>query len=132
MKSLRPASRQLHTAFNEYKLAAAMRDKKAVGVGSSAVAKTGDLKKVYRFKDVTQLSVLCREMRKWDEDGVPDPETTEYGDFLLKVWPEGSLGLSGQCMQRGCSCDMFVKVSQLWICEHYPCSKGGNSCLILL
>jgi hypothetical protein len=44
-----------------------------------------DLKKVYRFRDVRQVSLLCREMRRWDEDGIPDPEASQFGEFVIKV-----------------------------------------------
>eukprot|EP00775_Hariotina_reticulata_P001355 gene1355-1696_t len=42
------------------------------------------LKDVYRFKDVFQAERLLRVMRKWDSDGVPDLETTAFGEFILK------------------------------------------------
>lgn len=32
-----------------------------------------------------QASWVYREMRQWDEDGVPDPEAVEFGHFVLKV-----------------------------------------------
>eukprot|EP00878_Enallax_costatus_P044133 GHUV01052382.1.p1 GENE.GHUV01052382.1~~GHUV01052382.1.p1 ORF type:complete len:112 (+),score=28.73 GHUV01052382.1:142-477(+) len=90
MRMLRPATLLLRNAFCNTSspranvdvasaLAAALPDS---GPGARVAA---DLRKVYRFKDVTQLSVLCREMRKWDEDGVPDPAAVQYGEFVLKV-----------------------------------------------
>ncbi len=27
----------------------------------------------------------CREMRKFDEEGQPEPEAVEFGEFLIKV-----------------------------------------------
>eukprot|EP00883_Tetradesmus_obliquus_P002715 jgi/Sobl393_1/12921/SZX78204.1 len=42
------------------------------------------LKDVYRFKDVYEAELLLRAMRKWDEDGVPDPATTALGEFIMK------------------------------------------------
>lgn len=44
-----------------------------------------DLKTVHRWKDVEQVSLVLREMRVWDEDGVPDPQAAEFGEFVLKV-----------------------------------------------
>lgn len=96
MRMLKPAAEHLRRAYTDRKAAVEMSDQQkkadaAAGkVGSAAdnstaVTLLGDLKGVYRFKDVTQLSVLCRAMRNWDEDGVPDPDAAEYGEFLLKV-----------------------------------------------
>lgn len=31
--------------------------------------------------------MLSRVMRKWDEDGVPDPDAIAFGEFILKVCP---------------------------------------------
>ncbi|KAF8055488.1 tmcC [Scenedesmus sp. PABB004] len=42
------------------------------------------LRDVYRFKDVWEAEFLLRVMRKWDEDGVPDPDTTALGAFILR------------------------------------------------
>eukprot|EP00775_Hariotina_reticulata_P007054 gene7054-7268_t len=39
---------------------------------------------VYRFKDGRQVSLLCREMRRWDEDGIPDQEASKFGEFVIK------------------------------------------------
>ena len=97
MRMLRPAAQHLHQTISERKVAMALNDQKKRVVAAAAANATaadpndalallGDLKTVYRFKDVTQLSVLCREMRKWDEDGVSDPEASDYGEFILKVW----------------------------------------------
>jgi len=44
-----------------------------------------DLKTVYRFKDTRQVEMLARAMRKWDEEGVPDPQAVAFGEFILKV-----------------------------------------------
>ena len=59
--------------------------------------------------------MLSRVMRKWDEDGVPDPNAVAFGDFIIKVraW------LPAACcfwrMQQGCRdadnvqiCDFLV------------------------
>ena len=32
-----------------------------------------------------QVEMLSRVMRKWDEDGVPDPESIAFGEFILRV-----------------------------------------------
>jgi hypothetical protein len=40
--------------------------------GASVVALLADLKAVHRWRDVRQVSLVLREMRVWDEDGVPD------------------------------------------------------------
>jgi hypothetical protein len=29
--------------------------------------------------------LCCRAMRKWDEDGQPDVDAVEFGEFLIKV-----------------------------------------------
>eukprot|EP00775_Hariotina_reticulata_P003514 gene3514-3784_t len=42
------------------------------------------LKDVHRFKNAFEAEYLLRVMRKWDIDGVPDPETTAFGEFILK------------------------------------------------
>ncbi|GBF92718.1 hypothetical protein Rsub_05087, partial [Raphidocelis subcapitata] len=43
-----------------------------------------ELKGVYRFKDPAQVQMLFRVMRRWDEDGVPEPDATAFGEFILK------------------------------------------------
>ncbi|KAI8474715.1 MAG: hypothetical protein J3K34DRAFT_518018 [Monoraphidium minutum] len=43
-----------------------------------------DFKTVYRFRDYEQVEMLSRVMRKWDEDGVPDPEAVAFGEFIMK------------------------------------------------
>ncbi|KIY92722.1 hypothetical protein MNEG_15241, partial [Monoraphidium neglectum] len=43
-----------------------------------------DLRAVYRFKDVAQVEMLSRVMRKWDEDGVPDQDAVAFGEFIVK------------------------------------------------
>eukprot|EP00775_Hariotina_reticulata_P009112 gene9112-9281_t len=42
------------------------------------------LKDVYKFKDAYQAEFLMRVMRKWDEDGVPDAASGQFGEFILK------------------------------------------------
>jgi hypothetical protein len=45
--------------------------------------------------------MLARVMRKWDEDGVPDPDATAFGEFVLKA----SLGCaSNQGVSSGGVC----------------------------
>jgi hypothetical protein len=40
--------------------------------------------------------MLARVMRKWDEDGVADPDATAFGEFILKVMPwAGRRGRAG-------------------------------------
>jgi hypothetical protein len=51
----------------------------------SIVAQMGDLRAVHRWRDVRQVSVVARGMRVWDEDGVPDPDAADFGEFVLKV-----------------------------------------------
>lgn len=86
-------SRHLHAIFEQRKQLALAAgngaDVKARAAGASAVTLMGDLKGVHRYKDVRQVSVLCRDMRKWDEDNVPDAEAAEYGEFILKVRAQG-------------------------------------------
>ena len=95
MGRLRKITGQLRAAFHERKNEALSTstdaDNKARATGSSVVMLMGDLKSVYRFKDVRQVSMLSREMRKWDEDGIPDPDTVEYGEFILKVRTSSAL-----------------------------------------
>lgn len=43
------------------------------------------LREVYRFASTEQVEVLARVARKWDLDGVPDPEASELGEFIIKV-----------------------------------------------
>jgi hypothetical protein len=43
------------------------------------------LNAVHRWQDVEQVSLVLRDMRVWDEDGVPDPQAAEFGEFVLKV-----------------------------------------------
>lgn len=43
------------------------------------------LKKFFRFKDVSQVALFCRVMRKWDPDGAPDEDAVALGEFILKV-----------------------------------------------
>jgi hypothetical protein len=89
----------LHVAFQERKDAAlaasSSADASARAAGASVVSQMGDLKMVHRFKDEKQVSILLREMRVWDEDGVPDPEAAEFGEFVLKV---GGVLLSCKCV----------------------------------
>jgi hypothetical protein len=89
----------LHGAFQERKDAAlassSSADASARAAGASVVSQMGDLKMVHRFKDEKQVSILLREMRVWDEDGVPDPEAAEFGEFVLKV---GGVLLSCICL----------------------------------
>lgn len=54
-------------------------------VATATTFNLAELKAVYRFKDVKQVSLLCRGMRQWDEDGVPDPAAADFGEFMLKV-----------------------------------------------
>jgi hypothetical protein len=63
----------------------AARASKGAPKGSTVVALQADLKAVHRWRDVRQVSLVLREMRVWDEDGVPDPQAAEFGEFVLKV-----------------------------------------------
>ncbi len=38
-----------------------------------------------RFSSTQEVEVMARVGRKWDEDGVPDPEASELGELILKV-----------------------------------------------
>src|SRR5690242_1142094 len=72
MRLLRRLSATLHEAFQERKwgaLAAAGGGDTTGAAGSGAVSMMKDLNKVYRWKDVEQVSLVLREMRVWDEDG---------------------------------------------------------------
>jgi hypothetical protein len=86
MSSLRHLAAMLREAFHERKDAAiAARGGDQAGATSGAVSMMKDLKAVHRWKDVEQVSLVLREMRVWDEDGVPDPQAAEFGEFVLKV-----------------------------------------------
>lgn len=88
MQRVRKLSAQLLTVFDDRKLELMGADVPGAGTkeaGTSVVSMMGDLKSVYRFKDVRQVSLLCRCMRKWDEDGIPDAQAAEFGEFILKV-----------------------------------------------
>lgn len=94
-------TKQLQQAFQQRKAAMSVTssadepcstDQAGVGAfGNSVVAQMGDLKAVYRWRDVRQISVVARGMRVWDEDGMPDPDAADFGEFILKV--RGILGL---------------------------------------
>lgn len=43
-----------------------------------------DLRAVYRFRDAAQVEMLSRVMRRWDEDGAPEPDAIALGEFILK------------------------------------------------
>ncbi|KIY98673.1 hypothetical protein MNEG_9288 [Monoraphidium neglectum] len=43
-----------------------------------------NLGKVYRFSSTTEVEILARVMRKWDEDGQPDEEACALGEFTCK------------------------------------------------
>ncbi|WIA20263.1 hypothetical protein OEZ85_006098 [Tetradesmus obliquus] len=87
-------TKQLRQAFQQRKAAMSVTssadepystDQAGVGAfGNSVVAQMGDLKAVYRWRDVRQISVVARGMRVWDEDGVPDPDAADFGEFVLK------------------------------------------------
>eukprot|EP00878_Enallax_costatus_P043846 GHUV01051942.1.p1 GENE.GHUV01051942.1~~GHUV01051942.1.p1 ORF type:complete len:180 (+),score=56.23 GHUV01051942.1:655-1194(+) len=59
-------------------------DTKGKAGSCSIVAAMGDLKGVFRYKDARQVSIMGRDMRRWDEDGVSDPDASDYGEFVLK------------------------------------------------
>jgi hypothetical protein len=65
--------------------AGAARASNGAPKGTTVVALLADLKAVHRWRDVRQVSLVLREMRVWDEDGVPDPQAAEFGEFVLKV-----------------------------------------------
>lgn len=65
--------------------AGAARASKGAPKGSTVVALMADMKAVHKWRDVRQVSLVLREMRVWDEDGVPDPQAAEFGEFVLKV-----------------------------------------------
>lgn len=44
-----------------------------------------ELRSVYKFRDAMQVSLVCRGMRRWDEDDIADPVATGFGEFVLKV-----------------------------------------------
>lgn len=88
MLILQRVAKQMLVSF-EQKRAAAILSSNDPGnqnsTSGSLVSLMTDLKKVYRFKDVRQVSLLCREMRRWDEDGIPDQEASKFGEFVIKV-----------------------------------------------
>lgn len=96
LRYVRRLSRFLRGAFEHRKAAAiaasSAADTAARVAGGSVVSLMADLRGVYRFRDVRQVSLLARDMRVWDEDGVPDPTAAEYGEFVLKVRPWSPLG----------------------------------------
>eukprot|EP00882_Tetradesmus_deserticola_P028131 GHRQ01031317.1.p1 GENE.GHRQ01031317.1~~GHRQ01031317.1.p1 ORF type:complete len:239 (+),score=34.33 GHRQ01031317.1:684-1400(+) len=86
MGLLRHTVSTLRMAFQERKHAAiAAHGEDAAGSSSGAASLMKDLKAVHRWKDVEQVSLVLREMRVWDEEGVPDPHAAEFGEFVLKV-----------------------------------------------
>jgi hypothetical protein len=85
MGSLRRLAVTLRTAFHDRKDAATAAHGGDGGATSGAVSTMKDLKTVYRWKDVEQVSLVLREMRVWDEDGVPDLAAAEFGEFVIKV-----------------------------------------------
>jgi hypothetical protein len=85
-KQLRQAFQQRKAAVSGIITADDSTDQGGVAsFGGSVVARMGDLKAVYRWRDVRQISVVARGMRVWDEDGVPDPDAADFGEFVLKV-----------------------------------------------
>jgi hypothetical protein len=86
-------TKQLRQAFQQRKAAVLLtqsaddsNDQGEVrSFAGSIVAQMGDLKAVYRWRDVRQISVVARGMRVWDEDGVPDADAADFGEFILKV-----------------------------------------------
>lgn len=44
------------------------------------------MKDAYRFGSKGHVELLCRVMRKWDDDDVPDPDALDFGEFIIKVW----------------------------------------------
>jgi hypothetical protein len=107
LQSLSRLSDILHGAFQQRKDAAlaasSSADASARAAGASVVSQMADLKTVYRFKDEKQVSILLRDMRFWDEDGVPDPQAAEFGEFVLKVSPAGDPALFLQAVLDCCS-----------------------------
>jgi hypothetical protein len=91
MGTLRRLAATLRTAFLERKDAAIAAHGGDAGATSGAVSTMKDLKAVYRWKDVEQVSLVLREMRVWDEDGVPDLAAAEFGEFVIKVRAAASL-----------------------------------------
>lgn len=75
------------------------------------------LKDVYRFSSQQQVEFLCRVMRKWDLDGVPDPDSTAFGEFVLKVTCVNAAGL------LGCDCWRLLvhQTCQLWLMLVHGC-----------
>lgn len=55
---------------------------------------------------VAVMSADCREMRKWDEDGQPEAEAVEFGEFVIKVKSVGVGGGWHASMQSHKSCAM--------------------------
>lgn len=43
-----------------------------------------------------QVEMLSRVMRKWDADGIPDPEDAAFGEFIIKVCPLIQPGWDGR------------------------------------
>lgn len=103
MSRIKKMSTHLLKTFKERKDAAAIGSVSAANARDASLsvfALMNDLKSVYRFKDVKQVSLLCRAMRKWDEDNVPDKEATEFGEFILKVGDAvPGYGIQWHCLQ---------------------------------
>jgi hypothetical protein len=89
MRGLRRLTLKLRAAYEERREAAATAcsaaDHQAREDGASLVSLMTNLRTVHRFRDVRQVSLACRAMRVWDEDGLPDAAATEYGEFVIKA-----------------------------------------------
>lgn len=75
---------------------------KALQAGFTDPSALDHLKDIYHFNTPDEVEFLSRAMRKWDMDGVPDPDTTRFGEFIIRV-----------CMHPCCSgmsCDSCVSV----------------------
>lgn len=105
-------------------------DVKARAAGASIVTMLGELKGVYRYKDARQISLLCRDMRKWDEDGIPDPDACEYGEFVLKVG-----GIEVYLLEWTCTPSSWIRpwlqVPGSWLATHcIICVQAGHMHLL--
>lgn len=81
---------RMHQAYRELIEDAVLPDASAgpQDVSSAIAALTAaELRRIHKFKDVTQVSLVCRGMRQWDEDGIPLPGITGFGEFVIKVDP---------------------------------------------
>lgn len=122
MGLLRQLSAKLHRAFEQRKEVAS----------SGSVSVMQGLNAVHRWRDAQQVSFILRDMRVWDEDGAPDPQAAEFGEFVIKV----RTCCSSVCKHTmAFKCDMYYCRQQLChldVCCCCSCSVRWHACLATL